>query len=80
MITTFPNASPETLFELASNTETRKTWDVRWNEVSPLDSAQAHGGDAMHIIMKKPSVPMVSTRDIVCAFWKDDSAFEGKKC
>ena len=68
------------MFELASNVENRSKWDERWVKCEKLDDAEAQGGAAHHIEMKKPPIPFVSARDIVATFWKDDSAFEGKKC
>ena len=53
------------MFELASNLDKRCSWDERWVKMTKLDDAEAHGGIACNIEMKKPPVPFVSARDIV---------------
>ena len=65
MITTFPGLAPENMFELASNLEKRIQWDERWVKMTKVDDAEAHGGFACNIELKKPPVPFVSARDIV---------------
>ena len=80
LIETFPEATPDQFWELATNFEKRKVWDTERAANAERLGDGENGGSIFHFDGKKPPIPMVSARDVVVNTYKDETTFgEGKR-